>query len=201
MSLLLLNNCMKMLMRRGPVAHDSIVCKLCNRSYHHRFYNFARHAVILRQAQIISHSLTQRGFSSEVWLPHEKKEGLLKEVNKEIVQNVGRMFAVVHIGGSQFKVSPEDLIQIQGHIEADMGERICLEKVLLLGGDNFTVIGKPLISPQMVRVEATVIEKTMSEKKILFRFKKRKNYKKYKEMYVPLTVLRINTIDVNPVLS
>ncbi|PIK56790.1 putative 39S ribosomal protein L21, mitochondrial isoform X3 [Apostichopus japonicus] len=94
--------------------------------------------------------------------------------------DIGRVFAVVLIGGSQFKVTAEDLIQFVGHVEADVGERIRLEKVLLVGGDNFSVIGKPLLSSDMVRIEATVVEKTLSEKKILFRFKRRMNYKRYK---------------------
>lgn len=43
--------------------------------------------------------------------------------------DIGRVFAVVLIGGSQFKVTAEDLIQFVGHVEADVGERIRLEKV------------------------------------------------------------------------
>lgn len=45
--------------------------------------------------------------------------------------DIGRVFAVVLIGGSQFKVTAEDLIQFVGHVEADVGERIRLEKVNL----------------------------------------------------------------------
>lgn len=144
---------------------------------------------------------SNRTFTSEVIVPFASRHEVIKDVNQEIKSDTGRVFAVILIGGSQFKVTAEDLIQFTGHIEADVGERIRLEKVLLVGGDNFTVIGKPLLSSTMVRVEATIIEKTLSEKKILFRFRRRKNYKKYKEMWAPLTVLRINTIEVNPVLS
>ncbi|XP_071824253.1 large ribosomal subunit protein bL21m-like isoform X1 [Apostichopus japonicus] len=153
-----------------------------------------------KRIQLSSRNLL-RSYSSEVLVPFAHRHEVIKDVNEEIKMDIGRVFAVVLIGGSQFKVTAEDLIQFVGHVEADVGERIRLEKVLLVGGDNFSVIGKPLLSSDMVRIEATVVEKTLSEKKILFRFKRRMNYKRYKEMWAPLTVLRINTIEVNAVLS
>eukprot|EP00057_Strongylocentrotus_purpuratus_P010093 XP_011664567.1 PREDICTED: 39S ribosomal protein L21, mitochondrial isoform X2 [Strongylocentrotus purpuratus] len=109
--------------------------------------------------------------------------------------NQGRTFAIVYVSGTQHKVTSGDLILLQNDLPADVGERIRLEKVLLLGGDNFTLIGKPMLSLDTVRVEATVIEKTISEKKVHFRFKKRKRVARYRETYTNLTVLRINSIE------
>ncbi|NXA49304.1 RM21 protein, partial [Nothocercus julius] len=53
---------------------------------------------------------------------------------------------------------------------------------------------------ELVRVEATVIEKTESWPKINMRFRKRRNYQKKKIITNPQTVLRINTIDIFPAL-
>jgi large subunit ribosomal protein L21 len=47
--------------------------------------------------------------------------------------------------------------------------------VLLVGGRDFTIAGKPLVSKELVRIEATVIEKTLSNNVIVFRYKPRKN--------------------------
>lgn len=110
----------------------------------------------------------------------------------------GRLFAVVHFAGHQWKVTSEDLILIEHELDAACGERIRLEKVLLVGADGFTLLGRPLLGKDLVRVEATVIEKTESWPKINMKFRKRKNFKKKKITVSPQTVLRINTVEVAP---
>uniref|UniRef100_A0A8C9PDA4 Large ribosomal subunit protein bL21m n=1 Tax=Spermophilus dauricus TaxID=99837 RepID=A0A8C9PDA4_SPEDA len=86
----------------------------------------------------------------------------------------GRLFAVVHFASHQWKVTSEDLILIHNELDVKCGERIRLEKVLLVGADGFTLVGKK----DLVRVEATVIEKTESWPKVNMKFKKRKNYRR-----------------------
>ncbi|XP_078405056.1 large ribosomal subunit protein bL21m [Cetorhinus maximus] len=144
---------------------------------------------------------------SEVKLPDPAEEA---KHHIEVVQNVmtlistgayGRLFAVIHFASRQWKVTNEDLILIENHIEADCGDRIRLEKVLLVGGDDFTLIGRPLLGRDLVRVEATVIEKTESWPKIHFRFKRRKRYRRTRINVQPQTVLRINTIEIAPALA
>ncbi|XP_014796198.1 PREDICTED: 39S ribosomal protein L21, mitochondrial isoform X1 [Calidris pugnax] len=76
-----------------------------------------------------------------------------------------------------------------------------LKHVLLVGADDFTLIGRPLLGKELVRVEATVIEKTESWPKINMRFWKRHNYQRKKIIVHPQTVLRINTIEIFPSLS
>ncbi len=49
------------------------------------------------------------------------------------------------IGGSQFKVTTEDVIVIRNHFYPTIGDKIRLEKVLLVGGKDFTVVGKPIL--------------------------------------------------------
>ncbi|XP_007466038.1 PREDICTED: 39S ribosomal protein L21, mitochondrial isoform X1 [Lipotes vexillifer] len=112
----------------------------------------------------------------------------------------GRLFAVVHFASHQWKVTSEDLILIENKLDVACGERIRLEKVLLVGADDFTLLGRPLLGKDLVQVEATVIEKTESWPKINMRFKKRKNYKRKRIIVSPQTVLRINTIKIAPCL-
>ncbi|XP_010220308.1 PREDICTED: 39S ribosomal protein L21, mitochondrial [Tinamus guttatus] len=112
----------------------------------------------------------------------------------------GRLFAVVHFASKQWKVTAEDLIMMDNVLEAECGDRIRMEKVLLVGADDFTLIGRPLLGKELVRVEATVIEKTESWPKINMRFRKRRKYQRTKIIMNPQTVLRINTIDIFPTL-
>merc|ERR1712168_1085345 len=58
-------------------------------------------------------------------------ETVKSEMSKDV--GLGKVFAVVHVAGSQYKVAENDLIMINKTIEADIGEVILLEKVLSVG--------------------------------------------------------------------
>lgn len=74
-----------------------------------------------------------------------------------------RLFAVIQIGNEQRKVTTEDIICKVDEFHPTVGDRIRFEKVLLVGSSDFTVIGRPILSPHFVRVEGMVIEKTLSQ--------------------------------------
>ncbi|XP_044536458.1 39S ribosomal protein L21, mitochondrial [Gracilinanus agilis] len=127
---------------------------------------------------------------------------VLRRVNELIATGqYGRLFAVVHFASRQWKVTNGDLILIENTLDAKCGERIRMEKVLLVGADDFTLIGKPLLGLDLVRVEATVIEKTESWPRIYMKFKRRKNFRRKKILIRPQTILRINTVEIAPSLS
>lgn len=102
-------------------------------------------------------------------------------------------FAVVHVGAHQFKVVPGDLIITEKLIGAEVQDKIFLEKVLLVGGVDFTDIGQPLV--EGARVLATVEEQTLAEKVIVFKMKRRKQYRRWNGHRQQITVLRIEDID------
>ncbi|KAM4750302.1 large ribosomal subunit protein bL21m [Anableps anableps] len=127
---------------------------------------------------------------------------VVSTVNERIQrQDFGRLFAVVHFAARQWKVTNEDLILIENHIEAECGDRIYLEKVLLVGAEDFTLVGRPLLGKELVRVKATVLEKTESWPKVHMVFWKRHRFQRKKIIVQPQTVLRINSIELYPRLS
>ncbi|KAG7220251.1 hypothetical protein INR49_018307 [Caranx melampygus] len=127
---------------------------------------------------------------------------VVSTVNQRIQrQDFGRLFAVVHFAGRQWKVTDEDLILIENHIEAECGDRIRMEKVLLVGAEEFTLVGRPLLGKELVRVEATVLEKTESWPKVHMRFWKRHRFERKRIIVQPQTVLRINSIRLAPRLT
>lgn len=151
-------------------------------------------------------SLSRPPWSDQILIPEEEQRRrhaeVINTVNQKIYQrDFGRLFAVVHFAGHQWKVTDEDLIMIENHIEAECGEQIRMEKVLLVGAEEFTLIGRPLLSKELVRVEATVIEKTESWPKVHMRFWKRHRYQRKRIIIQPQTVLRINTIKLAPRLT
>ncbi len=101
------------------------------------------------------------------------------------------MYAVVKTGGKQYRVSKDDVIIVE-KLSADAGAAIELDEVLILDNGKETVVGKPLVDG--ARVAATVLDQTRGEKIIVFKKKRRKDYKRKKGHRQDLTVLRITEI-------
>ncbi|KAH0952987.1 hypothetical protein HN011_011320 [Eciton burchellii] len=120
------------------------------------------------------------------------------EINKQIAMNrIGRMFAVVQVCGKQFKVTENDIIIIEGYWPPNIGDCLKLEKVLLVGSTDFTLVGRPILNRELVTIDATVIEKTLSHTKTRFRFRPRKQFRRINFYRVQRTMLRINCININ----
>lgn len=144
------------------------------------------------------------GAPSPVPVEEERRQhaAVVSSVNQIISgQDFGRLFAVVHFAGRQWKVTDEDLILVENDIEANCGDRIRMEKVLLVGAQDFTLVGRPLLGKDLVRVDATVIEKTESWPKVHMRFWKRHRFQKKRIIVQPQTVLRVNSIRLAPALT
>lgn len=126
----------------------------------------------------------------------------IKNINGQIkTDETGRLFAVVHLCGKQFKVTPGDVILIEGHWEPSNGDQLRLDKVLLCGSQDFTLIGRPILQKNLVDVQATVIEKSLSHTRTHFKFKKRKQYRRINFQRSPTTMLRINSIEIKDLID
>lgn len=98
-------------------------------------------------------------------------------------------FAVVYVGGKQWKVIPGDVIYADPMEGAPLGARIVLEKVLLLGGADFTAIGRPMVPD--AKVHAIVEEHSRAAKLPVFKKKRRKRYRRLNGARPAYTALRI----------
>ncbi|EGI67557.1 PREDICTED: 39S ribosomal protein L21, mitochondrial [Acromyrmex echinatior] len=141
-------------------------------------------------------------YQTEIQEWDEKKEKICIDVTNEInnqitTDSIGRMFAVVQVCGKQFKITEHDIIIIEGFWPPNIGDQLKLEKVLLVGSKNFTLIGRPILNRELVSVDATVIEKTLSHTKTRFRFRPRKQYRRINFYRIQHTMLRINSININ----
>ena len=97
------------------------------------------------------------------------------------------MFAVIKTGGKQYRVVPGDVIKVE-RLEAEAGATIALEEVLMLGDK----IGTPLISGASVSAE--VVAQDRGPKIIVFKKKRRQNYRRKNGHRQDITVLRITDI-------
>ena len=101
------------------------------------------------------------------------------------------MFAVIRTGGKQYRVAPNDIIEIE-KIAGQPGDIIVLGEVLLLGGDGAPQTGSPSISGASVAAE--VLEQKRDDKIIVFKKKRRQGYRRTKGHRQALTALRITEI-------
>jgi large subunit ribosomal protein L21 len=101
-------------------------------------------------------------------------------------------FAIVHVGGTQYKLMKGDTVMTQKLEGAEVGKEIILQKVLLIGSKSWTAIGTPLL--ERARVHAVVEEQTLTKKTIVFKKKRRKNYVRHNTHRQPYTLLRIKDI-------
>ena len=100
------------------------------------------------------------------------------------------MYAVVKTGGKQYRVAPNDVIRVE-RIEGNAGDSVTLDQILMVGGDS-PRIGAPLVSG--ATVTATLVEQARGDKVIIFKKKRRQNYRRKRGHRQDLTVLRINEI-------
>ena len=101
------------------------------------------------------------------------------------------MFAVIRTGGKQYRVAPNDIIEVE-KIAGKPGEIVELGEVILLGGEGGPKTGSPTIAGALVAAE--VIEQKRSAKIIVFKKKRRSNYRRTKGHRQELTALRITEI-------
>ena len=100
------------------------------------------------------------------------------------------MFAVIRMGGKQYRVAPHDIIEIE-RVPGEPGDIIELGEVLLLGGDS-PKTGSPLIAGALVAAE--VLEQKRGNKIVVFKKKRRANYRRKKGHRQDLTLLRVTEI-------
>lgn len=101
------------------------------------------------------------------------------------------MFAVIKTGGKQYRVEENNVIRVE-KIEAEEGSIINLSEVLMTGDGSSIKIGAPVLKG--VTVEATVVRQMRDRKVIIFKKKRRHNYRRKKGHRQHLTVLRITKI-------
>jgi len=101
------------------------------------------------------------------------------------------MFAVIRTGGKQYRVAPNDVIKVE-RLPGAAGEVIELAEVLMLGDGAKVTVGAPLVGGACVG--ASVIAQGQGDKVLVFKKKRRHNYRRKNGHRQDLTILRITEI-------
>ncbi len=101
------------------------------------------------------------------------------------------MYAVIKTGGKQYRVAPDEVLKVE-RLGAKAGGRISFDQVLAVDAGAGLKVGTPILSGAMVT--ATVLEQTHAPTVIVFKKKRRHNYRRKNGHRQDLTVIRIREI-------
>lgn len=100
------------------------------------------------------------------------------------------MYAIVKTGGKQYRVAPGDKLNIE-KLPAEVGDKVALEAICIVDGKKVEADPKKAAA---TKVEAVVLEQFKGDKQLVFKFKKRKNYKKLRGHRQNLTRIQIVSV-------
>lgn len=103
------------------------------------------------------------------------------------------MYAVIKTGGKQYRVEQGSKLRIE-KIAGNPGDKVTFDQVLLLGGntDGAVKIGQPQVAG--AKVEATIVAQDRAKKVIVFKFRRRKNYRRKAGHRQPFTEIQVSAI-------
>ena len=101
------------------------------------------------------------------------------------------MYAVIKTGGKQYRVTKDEVIVVE-KLAAKPGEAVELDQVLMMDTGSGPTVGTPLVDG--ARVAATVLDQSRGDKVIVFKKKRRKNYRRTRGHRQDQTVLRVTEI-------
>ena len=101
------------------------------------------------------------------------------------------MYAVIKTGGKQYRVEPNDRLRVD-RLDGDPGATVDVNEVLMVGEGDTAHVGSPLVADASVKLE--VVEQTRNDKIVVFKKKRRQNYRRKAGHRQDMTVVRVAEI-------
>jgi large subunit ribosomal protein L21 len=101
------------------------------------------------------------------------------------------MYAVLETGSKQYRVSAGDTLEVE-LLPVEAGQAVTFDRVLLVNNDGKLAVGSPTVAG--ATVVADVVKHTRGEKKLTYKLKRRKGYRKTIGHRQELTVVKIKEI-------
>ena len=102
------------------------------------------------------------------------------------------MYAIVASGGKQYKVHEGEILRVE-KIPGEAGDSVSFDKVLMFSDGKTVNIGRPLLDNVMVKGHIVLQEK--AKKIIVFKYKRRKRYRKKQGHRQQVTAVMIDNIE------
>jgi large subunit ribosomal protein L21 len=102
------------------------------------------------------------------------------------------MYAVIVTGGKQYRVSEGDKLHVE-KLDAEAGSEVEIKEVLLLGRDDGPVIGTPYVAGASVKISVLAHDK--EDKVIVFKYRRKKNYRRFRGHRQHYTEIKVEAIN------
>lgn len=102
------------------------------------------------------------------------------------------MYAVVATGGKQYKVAEGDVLRVE-KLAGEVGASVAFDRVLLFSNGETVQVGRPDVAG--VTVHGQIVAQGKSKKILVFKFKRRKGYRRKQGHRQPFTAVRIDRIE------
>lgn len=104
------------------------------------------------------------------------------------------MYAIIRTGGRQFRVEQGKVLDVE-RLPNEINDTLTITDVLLIGDDDKTVIGQPLVEGASVQV--TVVDQFRAKKLIVFKYRQRTSYRRKRGHRHYYTRLRVDSISLS----
>jgi large subunit ribosomal protein L21 len=101
------------------------------------------------------------------------------------------MYAVIQTGGKQYRVAEGETLRVE-KLAASAGDKLTFEPLLFADDGGKVLVGQPKVAG--VKVEAEVLEQGLGKKIVIFKYKRRKSYRRKQGHRQPYTALKITSI-------
>ena len=101
------------------------------------------------------------------------------------------MYAIIQTGGKQYRVSPGDVLRVE-RLPGERGEEVVLDQVLMVNDDQELKVGQPLVENASVRSQ--ILRQGKAKKILVYKKKRRKNYRRkqgHRQLYTALQIQEI----------
>jgi large subunit ribosomal protein L21 len=103
------------------------------------------------------------------------------------------MYAIVNTGGKQYKIQEGQVLRVE-KIPGDVGADVTFDKVLMVSDGEQVSIGRPVLENTLVR--AQIVEQDKTKKILVFKYKRRKRYRRKQGHRQPFTAVKIGKIEI-----
>lgn len=101
------------------------------------------------------------------------------------------MYAIIETGGKQYRVEQGLELKVE-KLGLEEGAQVTFDKVLLVGGEGEATVGAPYVAG--ATVTGTVLANDKHKKVIVFKYKNKTNYRRFRGHRQPYTLVRIDGI-------
>ncbi|MBW2076904.1 MAG: 50S ribosomal protein L21 [Deltaproteobacteria bacterium] len=101
------------------------------------------------------------------------------------------MYAVIQTGGKQYRVAPGEEIKVE-KLDGNVGDEVYFDTVLLVSKDDKVAVGKPVLKD--ARVVAKITGHGRGPKLVVFKYKRRKGYRRkqgHRQDYTGVKIINI----------